>query len=53
MEKADQFRLYAEEAMCWARQARTDSRREAFVNLAWTWTQAALRASPPDPPEEA
>lgn len=43
MGKADQFRAYAEEALRWARAAKTDDQREALMELARTWTLAAQR----------
>jgi hypothetical protein len=42
MSKADQFREYAEEAMCGARQSKTEKERQALIELACTWTQAAV-----------
>jgi hypothetical protein len=44
MSKADQFRQYAEEAMRWARQSKTENEKQALLDLARTWTQAALRS---------
>ena len=44
MSKADQFRQYAEEAMRWARQSKTENEKLALVELARTWTQAAQRS---------
>jgi hypothetical protein len=41
MTKAEQFREYAEEAMQWSRQSRTEEARNVLVDLALTWTQAA------------
>jgi hypothetical protein len=41
MSKADQFLQYADEALRWARQARTDQEAQAFLQLARTWTEAA------------
>jgi hypothetical protein len=41
MSKADQFRQYAEEAMRWARQSRTENEKQALIDLARAWTQAA------------
>jgi len=43
MSNADQFRQYAEEAMCWARQSKTENEKQALIELARTWTQAAVR----------
>ena len=45
MSKADQFREYAEEAMRWARQSKTEKERQALIELACTWTQAAVQTS--------
>ena len=42
MSKADQFREYAEEAMRWAHQSKTEKERQALIELACTWTQAAV-----------
>ena len=44
MSKADQFRDYAEEAMRWARQSKTEKERQALIELACTWTQAAVQS---------
>lgn len=44
MAKADQFRQYAEEAMCWARQSKTENEKQALIELARTWTQAAVQS---------
>jgi hypothetical protein len=44
MSKADQFRQYAEEAMPWARQAKTETEKRAYIDLALTWTQAAVQS---------
>jgi hypothetical protein len=41
MTKADQFREYAEEAMRWSRQSRTEDAKNTLIDLALTWTQAA------------
>jgi Sigma-70, region 4 len=61
MSKADQFREYAEEAMRWARQSKTEKERQALIELACTWTQAAVQSehifgvndSPPEHREAA
>ncbi len=42
MSKADQFRQYADEAMHWAYQPRNETNRQALLDLACTWMQAAL-----------
>jgi hypothetical protein len=44
MSNASEFWRYAEEAMLSARQCKTDSERLAQLNLAHTWTQAALHS---------
>ena len=44
MSKADQFREYAEEAMRGARQSKTEKERQALIELARRWTQAALQS---------
>jgi hypothetical protein len=44
MSKADQFREYAEGAMQWARRSKTENEKQALVELARTWTQAAQRS---------
>ena len=41
MSKADQFREYAEEAMQWSRQSKTEDARKMLIDLAFAWTQAA------------
>ena len=44
MSKADQFRQYAEEAMRWAFQSKTEKEKQAYIDLAHTWTQAAVHS---------
>ena len=44
MSKADQFRQYAEEAMRWAYQSKTEKNKQALIELARTWTQAAVQS---------
>jgi hypothetical protein len=41
MTKSDQFREYAEEALRWSRQSKTEEEKKALLDLAVTWTQAA------------
>jgi hypothetical protein len=41
MSETDQFRQYAEEAMRWVRQSKTESEKQILIELARTWTQAA------------
>ena len=40
-DKADEFREYAEEAMQWSSQTRTEEEKKVLIDLAFTWTQAA------------
>jgi hypothetical protein len=55
MSKADELRRFAEEALRWARQSKTEKEQRALKELARTYTQAAasldLAANkhPPDP----
>ena len=42
MTKAEQFREYAEEAMQWSRQSRTEEARNVLIDLALTWTRASV-----------
>jgi hypothetical protein len=44
MSKTEQFRQYAEEALCRARQAKTEKEKQAYTDLALTWTQAAVQS---------
>jgi hypothetical protein len=44
MSKAEQFRQYAEEALRWARQSKTEKEKQAYTDLALAWTEAALRS---------
>jgi hypothetical protein len=41
MSKSDEFRQYAEEAMHWARQSKTEHDRVILIDIARTWTLAA------------
>ncbi len=50
MPKADQFRQYAEEALRWARQSKTEKEKQAYTNLALTWMQAARSTPLPNKP---
>jgi hypothetical protein len=47
MSKADEFRLYAEEAMRWAEHSTTEKEARALRSLARTWAQAALEMDAP------
>jgi hypothetical protein len=44
MSKSDDFRQYAEEALRSVRAAKSESQKQALIDLALTWTQAALKA---------
>ena len=44
MSKADQFRQYAQEAMRWARQSKTENEKQVLTELARTWMQAAMHS---------
>jgi hypothetical protein len=44
MLNAEGFRQYAEEAMRWARKSKTDQEKQALMDLARTWTQAAVHS---------
>jgi hypothetical protein len=50
MSITDQFWQYAKEALLSACEAQTDNDRQSFLELAQTWTRAALeeRRSPSD-----
>jgi hypothetical protein len=41
MSKSDEFRQYAEEAMHWARNSKTEKDKEVLIDIARTWTTAA------------
>ena len=54
MSKAGQFREYAEEAIQWSRESKTEEARNALIDLARTSTQAAAFSEravvgPPEP----
>jgi hypothetical protein len=44
MSKVDQFRRDAEEAMNWSRRSNTEKEKQALIELAHRWTQAALQS---------
>ena len=44
MSKVDPFRQYADEAMRWAFQSKTEQEKQAYTDLALTWTQAAVQS---------
>jgi hypothetical protein len=41
MSKSDEFRRYAEEAMRWAREAKTEKDKAILIDIARTWITAA------------
>jgi hypothetical protein len=44
MSEFDQFRQYAEEAMLWVAQSKTEEEKQVLVELMCTWTAAAAAA---------
>jgi hypothetical protein len=44
MPKSDQFQQYADEAVRWACRAKTEKEKQAYMDLARTWTRAALQS---------
>jgi hypothetical protein len=46
-EETSQFRQYAEEALRWAVQSKTEKERVALLELARTWTDAATASELP------
>ena len=44
MSESDQFRQYAEEAMRWVAQSKTEEEKQLLIELLWTWTAAAAAA---------
>jgi hypothetical protein len=47
MQSAGKFREYADECMQWAKKAKSDAEREAFLEMAEAWLQAAMKLEPP------
>jgi hypothetical protein len=45
MSEADQFRQFAQEALLWAHESKTEKEKRALLELARTWSQAALESS--------
>jgi hypothetical protein len=45
MTTADEYRKFAEECLRWARDAKTDEERKAFLDMARAWTQAGARTT--------
>jgi hypothetical protein len=49
MSEADQFRQYADEAMSWANQSKTEKEKATLLELARTWMRSGHRKrSSPD-----
>ena len=44
MTKADKFREYAKEALCWSYISHTEEEKQALIGLARTWAQAAAHS---------
>jgi hypothetical protein len=44
MSKADEYRRYADEALRWAAGAKTEKEKQALLDLARTWNDAALQS---------
>ena len=42
MSESDQFRQYAEEALLWVAQSKTEQEKQLLLELVLTWTQAAV-----------
>ena len=42
MSKSDQFRQYAEEALLWVAQSKTEEKKRLLFELVLTWTAAAF-----------
>ena len=42
MSESDQFRQYAEEALLWAAQSKTEEEKRLLLELVRTWRQAAI-----------
>ena len=42
MSESDQFRQYAEEALLWAAQSKTEEEKRLLFELVLSWTQAAF-----------
>jgi hypothetical protein len=47
MSETDQFRQYAEEALRWAAQSKTEAEECTLIELACTWAQAAAESDRP------
>ena len=47
MSESDQFWQYAEEAMLWVAQSKTEEEKQILVELLCTWTAAAVASAHP------
>jgi hypothetical protein len=47
MSETDQFRQYAEEALRWAAESKTEKEQRTLFDLACTWAQAAAESDRP------
>jgi hypothetical protein len=47
MSESDQFRRYAEEAMLWVAQSKTEEEKQILDELLCTWTAAAVASARP------
>jgi hypothetical protein len=45
MTTADEYKHFADECMKWAREAKSDVDRKAFLDMARAWTVAAAKAN--------
>jgi hypothetical protein len=45
MSESDQFRQYAEEALLWVAQSKTEREKQLLLELARTWTEAAVASA--------
>jgi hypothetical protein len=45
MSESDQFRQYAEEALLWVAQSKTEKEKQLLLELARTWTEAAVASA--------
>jgi hypothetical protein len=43
MTSADEYQRYAAECLEWARKAKTEAERKAFLDMARAWTQAGAK----------
>jgi hypothetical protein len=43
MSKANEFQIYANECVAWAKSADTQEKRKQFIGLAQIWMQAAVQ----------